>query len=112
MLLGYMTIVPDKLAQSFDKFLPDVMSAAITALPKGSYTEPLNLLHIGLTRASQTDDSFSAVASTALKPFSASLAKADIRTVNFFLVDPGKKVSYFNFILETGFNEVSILLSQ
>ena len=102
---GYMTIVPDKQAQSFEQFLPNVMASAAAALPKGSYSEPLNVLHIGITRASQTDDSFSATASAAMKPYQAQFAKLDIRTVNFFLVDPGKKVSYFNFLLETGFNE-------
>lgn len=97
---GFMTLVDG----SLDAALPVVMRRAAVALPKTTFSEPLNVLHIGI--AKDTDPStFPKRAQAALLQFKGQLAGMDVRTVNFVLPNPGATVLYFNFFAETGFAE-------
>ena len=101
---GFMIKLP-----KFDTFkadIPTIMSAASKALAKGSYAEPLNVLHIAFSEVSSiSEDETAKQIESLLAGYKKDLVAMDIRTVNFMGVVPGKKVAYFNYYSETGFSE-------
>ena len=102
---GFTAVLPDSLAQNLDNALSTVIAKAEKVLPKGQYSEPLNVIHIGVSQASQAGDAFAAQAQSALQQFRPQLGSMNVRTVNFFLVNPGAVVSYYNYFSETNFAE-------
>jgi acetyl-CoA carboxylase/biotin carboxylase 1 len=86
--------------------LPGVIAAAGPALPKGTYSEALNVLHIGFSKyGDKNEDECSKIAKDALANFKSQITAMDVRAVNFLTVKPGKKVSYFNYFAENNYQE-------
>jgi hypothetical protein len=102
---GYMAVVTDLAKTGLDTAFETVLQQALAAIPKGTYREPLNVLHIGLAQGTQNSDSFAMQAQTTLQQRRNQLGSLDIRTVNFFIIKPGAGVQYFNYFAETGFAE-------
>lgn len=100
---GYMTVLPD--SDAIEKSLSEVIAESAAVLPKGTSSEPLNVVHIGFSRSAIVGNEFAAKAQAALGNYKAQLSAMNVRTVNFFLSNPGKIVSYFNYYAETGFAE-------
>ena len=101
---GFMSMLPD--FDNINSVLPGVIVAAGPALPKGSYSEALNVLHIGFSKyGDKTEDECSKIAKEAIAGYKSQLSAMDVRAVNFLTVKPGKKVSYFNYFAESNYQE-------
>jgi acetyl-CoA carboxylase/biotin carboxylase 1 len=99
---GYFTMFPD--FASLQTVLPDIIKDASSSLSTTSASsEPLNVLHIGFSTHCNNEDTSSALAQTSLASNKSALKKMNLRAVNFLLVNPGKKVSYLNFLSEADF---------
>jgi hypothetical protein len=132
---GYMNML-----SGFDQLethLPGVLKRAASHLKKSSHLkEPLNVLHVGFTHTASDDENIASenkisnAISRTLAAHKPALAAMDVRAANVLLVNPSvmplstanshnsnKRVGYFNFNSETGFQEdvvsrlVVILLS-
>ena len=101
---GYMQMLP-----SFDEIsqvLPSALQLASKSLSKGTYSEPLNVLHIGFNSyGTKTEEECAKVTEDVLSKFNKELNAMNVRAVNIFMVKPGKKVSYFNFYSNLMFKE-------
>jgi hypothetical protein len=104
---GFMVMLPRFSSKDIQDALPSVLSLAASFLPKsaGTSAEPLNVLHIGFAEsgsANVIDEEESAlIAEKQLGTATAALKSLDVRSVNLLLVNPGKKVVYFNFYSNT-----------
>ena len=102
---GYLAMV-NKDFSNIAALLPGIATAASKYLPKGSYSEPLNVLQVGLLNSGTLSENECAkLAEAAVRPLSATMKGMDIRAVNVMLVKPGQKVTYFNFFAEGNFAE-------
>lgn len=100
---GYMTVLPE--SDAMEKSLAKVIEESAAVLPKGTSSEPLNVVHIGFSKSAVVGNEFAAKTQAALGQYKSQLNAMNVRTVNFFLSNPGKIVSYFNYYAETGFAE-------
>jgi acetyl-CoA carboxylase/biotin carboxylase 1 len=101
---GYFTMFPDFAAIKSE--LPEIIKKAAVFLNKGTPSAAFaNVLHIGFSTHCNDEDVSSALAKSALADYQFELKRMNLRAVNFLLVNPGKKVSYLNFLGESGFNE-------
>ena len=100
---GFITIYPD--FASIKDVLPKIIKEASAYITGGSSSEKLNVLHIGFSKHFNNEDDCSSVAEKSLAPYHFELKKMNLRAVNFLLVNPGKKVSYLNFLADGGFTE-------
>jgi acetyl-CoA carboxylase/biotin carboxylase 1 len=108
---GYMSMLPDFV--NMQTRVGNVVRKAASHLKKTStYSEPINVLHIGFTHYDNkaTPNQLATILQTTLRPFKRDLANLDVRMANFMLVgEPNvnrqKLVSYFNFYSETNFQE-------
>ena len=99
---GFMTMLPDFAA--LKTVMPKVIEQASGFLSKTTDLN-LNVLHVGFQTHTGEDDEVAALAEASLVDFHAKLKSMDVRNVNFLMVNPGKKVSYQNFLSETNFKE-------
>jgi len=103
---GYFTMFPDFAAIKTE--LPEIIKKANVFLNRGTTLKPadaMNVLHIGFSTHCNNEDTSSALAKKTLDDYQFELKRMNLRAVNFLLVNPGKKVSYLNFLGESGFNE-------
>ena len=99
---GFMTMLPDFASVKTD--MPKVMEMASKHLTKSTDLS-LNVLHVGFQKYVGDEATTVAQGEACLKEHLAKLKSMDVRSVNFLLDNPGKKVSYLNFLAETSFKE-------
>ena len=63
---GFMAVIPPS-ADSLEMSLIHTLTRAATHLLKGSYSEPLNVLHVGFSQQQEAGDGLAALAQTALQ---------------------------------------------
>jgi acetyl-CoA carboxylase/biotin carboxylase 1 len=101
---GYMAMLDN--FESIDAALPELFSQGASHLLPGGVEEPVNALHIGYSKfPSLSEVGIITKAQGVLKKYTEKLQELDLRSVNFMIVNPGHKVTYFNFPASKGFNE-------
>ena len=100
---GFMTMLPDFAA--LKTAMPKVIEQASGLFSQTTDHLNLNVLHVGFQHYSGEEEAVAAQAQASLVEFHAKLKGMDVRNVNFLLVNPGKKVSYLNYLSETNFKE-------
>ena len=106
---GFMTVLPDFAA--FESALPKIVDQAAGYLKKTTDLD-LNVLHIGFHTFAAEEGACAKLAETAIAGYSDKLHAMDVRNVNLMLVNPGKKVTYFNYLSETNYREDIIMRNQ
>lgn len=104
---GYMVMYPN--LSTIDKDLPSIISRASTILiknEKSAVTEPLNVLHVGISEfGSRSQDECASSIQSALSKHIPALKLMDVRMANFLLVQKGEIVNYYNYYSDIGYFE-------
>ena len=100
---GFMAMLPK--FGDINSLMPGVLTKATGVLKKGQMVEPINVLHIGFSQFTGSEDDNAIIAEKVIQSYVPQITAMGVRSANLLLVNPGSKVTYFNYYAQQNFKE-------